>query len=80
MENLIPYEVDNVRIRYYADNMADGYAVGIDLKVNGEFVKGVESWASMSVMQTQEDIIGDYYYDYYNSDGEKSSPDLRPII
>ncbi len=45
LDRIIPYEVDNVRIRYYADQLAQGYATGIDLKLNGEFVKGVESWA-----------------------------------
>ncbi|MCX6294984.1 MAG: TonB-dependent receptor plug domain-containing protein [Bacteroidetes bacterium] len=74
LDNLIPYEVDNVRIRYSAKNNAKGYATGIDLKINGEFVKGLESWASLSVMETQEDIKGDFYYDYYNSDGEKIVP------
>ena len=69
LNNLIPYEVDNVRIRYYSDQVANGYAVGVDMKVNGEFVKGIESWASLSVMQTQEDIVGDYYYNYYNKEG-----------
>ncbi|MFO7977313.1 MAG: TonB-dependent receptor [Bacteroidales bacterium] len=58
MKNLIPYELDNVRIRYYADNLASGYATGIDMKVNGEFVPGVESWLSLSVMKTQEKIKG----------------------
>jgi hypothetical protein len=71
LQNLVPYDVDNVRIRYYATNSAKGYAAGIDLKVNGEFVKGVESWASLSVMQTREDIDDDDYYDYYNSEGIK---------
>lgn len=56
LENLIPYEIDNVRIRYYATNNAEGYAAGIDMRVNGEFVKGAESWVSLSVMQTQERI------------------------
>ncbi len=70
LNNLIPYEIDNVRIRYYSDKLAKGYAMGIDMKINGEFVKGIESWASLSVMQTQEDIIGDYYYDYYNQSGQ----------
>lgn len=74
LDNLIPYEVDNVRIRYSAKNNARGYATGIDLKVNGEFVSGLESWASLSVMQTQEDIKDDFYFDYYNSDGEKIVP------
>lgn len=71
LKNLIPYEIDNVRLRYYAENIANGYAAGIDLKINGEFVKGVESWASLSVMQTQEDLINDQFTEYYNSDGEK---------
>ena len=71
MWNLIPYDVDNVRIRYYGENMAVGYAVGLDLKVNGEFVKGTESWISLSVMQTKEDIEGD---SYVNEDGETIYP------
>lgn len=74
MDDLIPYEIDNVRIRYYAENSARGYATGLDLKVNGEFVKGVESWFSMSVMQTQEDVKNDFYYDRFNSDGDKIIP------
>lgn len=56
MDNLIPYEIDNVRIRYYADNIASGYATGLDLRVNGEFVKGTESWASLSILSTEERI------------------------
>lgn len=56
---LIPYKVDNVRIRYLSNQESKGYAAGIDLKVNGEFVSGIESWASLSVMQTEEDIRND---------------------
>lgn len=63
LSSLIPYQIDNVRIRYYANNNASGYATGLDLKVNGEFVKGIQSWASLSVMTIQEDIEGDFYYD-----------------
>jgi hypothetical protein len=37
-------------------------------------VKGLESWASMSIMETREDLKDDYYYDYYNSDGQKIVP------
>ena len=58
--HVIPYDIDNVRIRYYADQSARAYATGIDFKVNGEFVKGIDSWASLSIMQTKEDIRGDY--------------------
>jgi hypothetical protein len=74
LDNLIPYEIDNVRIRYFATNSARGYATGLDLKVNGEFVKGVESWASMSLMSTREDLEGDTYINYYNDEGERIIP------
>jgi len=63
LENLIPYKVDNVRIRYLPNEVSNGYASGIDMKVNGEFVPGIESWASLSVMKTEEDIVGDFYTD-----------------
>jgi hypothetical protein len=63
LTDLIPYQIDNVRIRYYGSNNAKGYATGFDFKINGEFVKGIESWASVSVMQTQEDILDDSYID-----------------
>lgn len=70
-DHLVPYEIDNVRIRYYADQKATGYAAGLDLKVNGEFVRGIESWASLSFMKTEEDIIGDSYTYYLNDEGER---------
>ncbi len=59
LDNLIPYVVDNVRIRYYATNNAQGYATGVDFRINGEFVKGIESWASLSIMQTKQKITYD---------------------
>ncbi|PLX15644.1 MAG: TonB-dependent receptor [Marinilabiliales bacterium] len=75
LRDLIPYKIDNVHIDYSAQNMAKGYAYGIDFKVNGEFVQGIESWASLSFMQTKEDIDGDSYYD---SDGELIEPAYYP--
>ncbi|MCB0803334.1 MAG: carboxypeptidase-like regulatory domain-containing protein [Flavobacteriales bacterium] len=74
MDNIIPYEIDNVRIRYYATNNAEAYAVGADFKINGEFVKGVDSWINIGVMSVQEDIKDDYYYTYYNDEGAKIIP------
>ena len=71
MWDLIPYEMDDVRLRYFAENNAVGYATGLDLKLHGQLVENAESWIGMSIMQTQEDIKDDYYYDYYNSAGEK---------
>jgi hypothetical protein len=59
LDDLIPYKIENVRIRYAGENIAKGYAAGIDLKLNGEFVPGAESWFTASLMQTREDIEGD---------------------
>ena len=59
LNNLIPYELDNVRLRYSAVNNANGFATGIDARINGEFVPGIDSWASIGVMTIQEDIQGD---------------------
>ena len=59
MTNLVPYQIDNVRIRYLPNQQSKGYATGIDMKINGEFVSGIESWASLAVMKTEEDILND---------------------
>ena len=74
--DLIPYEINDVRIRYFANNNAVGYATGLDFKLNGEFVENAESWLGISLMQTQEDILGDFYYEYYNQSGEKIVPGI----
>lgn len=60
LDNLVPYNVDNVRISYYGRNMASGYATGIDMKLFGEFVPGTDSWLSFSLMQTKEKINGQW--------------------
>ena len=70
LTDLVPYQVDNVRIEYLGINGSKGYAYGIDFKVNGEFVKGVESWASLSFMKTEEDLYDDFYLEYYNAEGQ----------
>jgi hypothetical protein len=56
LANLIPYEVDNIRIKYTGQNNAHGYAAGLDLRLHGEFVKDAESWISLSFMDTREKI------------------------
>lgn len=71
LNDLITYEVDNVRVRYFANNNTKGYATGIDFRVNGEFVKGVESWASLGLLRTYEYSKDNIHYDYFNKDGEK---------
>ncbi|WP_347175267.1 TonB-dependent receptor [Polaribacter uvawellassae] len=56
LSNVNPYTVDNVRIRYQAKNNATAYATGIDIRLNGEFVPGNESWISLGLLKTQENI------------------------
>ncbi|HUH72827.1 MAG TPA: carboxypeptidase-like regulatory domain-containing protein [Chitinophagales bacterium] len=68
--DLIPYQIEDVKIRYFANNEAKGYAAGLGIRIFGEFVKGTDSWVSLSVMKTAEDILNDYYYKYYNKSGE----------
>ena len=58
LDNLIPYNVDNVRIVYYGENCASGYATGVDFKLFGEFVEGTDSWVTFSIMDTKEKING----------------------
>ena len=70
LSDIIPYEIENVRVNYYGENLASGYARGIDLKINGEFVEGIQSYASLSWLQTKEDISNDYYFEYLNQNGE----------
>ncbi|MDR0431575.1 MAG: TonB-dependent receptor [Tannerellaceae bacterium] len=56
LDDLNPYTVDNVKIRYYGDNCAKGYAMGVDLKFFGEFVPGTDSWISLSLMKAKQTI------------------------
>ncbi len=58
MNNLIPYFMDNVRIRYSGQNNASGYAYGIDTRLFGEFVPGIDSWLSASYARVYENIDG----------------------
>jgi len=56
MSDVNPYTVENVRIRYRANNNAKAYAYGLDLRLNGEFVAGTESWFSFGYLKTEENI------------------------
>lgn len=56
--NLVPYSVNNVKVVYYGSNESSGHAVGIDLKLYGEFVPGADSWLSLSLMNTSMKLNG----------------------
>jgi CarboxypepD_reg-like domain/TonB-dependent Receptor Plug Domain len=70
MNNVVPYDIDNVKIRYLGSNNAKAYATGIEFRLFGELVKDAESWISVSLMRTKENLNNDYYYDYKNAAGE----------
>lgn len=59
LTNIVPYDMDNMRLRYYALNNAVAYAVGADFRVSGEFIKGAESWFNLGILSTKEKVEGD---------------------
>ena len=58
LSNIIPYEVDNLKMVYSGQNQGSGYVAGIDMKLFGQFVEGTDSWLSVSLMKTQETLNG----------------------
>ena len=58
LRNLVPYNVQNMKVVYYGENLAKGHAAGLDLKLYGEFVPGTDSWLTFSVMSTRQTING----------------------
>ena len=61
MTHLIPYKTNNLDIQYFPNEQAKGYAAGLEMKLLGEVVPGAVSWASITLMKTEEDILGDHY-------------------
>jgi hypothetical protein len=64
MTDVVPYDIENVRVRYYGDNSAKAYATGLEMRLFGELVKDAESWISLGFMRTRENIDNDYYKVY----------------
>ncbi len=58
LNNLIPYEIDNLKIVYSGENTTNGYTAGLDMKLFGQFVPGTDSWISFSLMKTGEKLNG----------------------
>ncbi len=69
MTDVVPYDIDNVRIRYFGKNNAKAYSTGLELRLFGELVKDAESWISLGFNRTREDIEGDVFKQYYDSAG-----------
>ena len=64
MTNVVPYDIDNVRIRYFGENMAKAYAAGAEVRLFAQLVKDAESWVSLGFMRTREDLDNDQYTKY----------------
>ncbi len=64
------YDIDNVKIRYAGNNNAKAYATGFEARLFGELVKDAQSWFSIGIMKTKEDLDNDFYYQYKNAAGE----------
>ncbi|MBS1599155.1 MAG: TonB-dependent receptor [Bacteroidetes bacterium] len=64
MTDVVPYDLVNVRTRYYGENSAKAYAVGVEMRLFGELVKDAESWISIGIMRTREKINNAFYYNY----------------
>ncbi len=64
MWEVVPYDIDNVRLRYFGENKAKAYATGIEARLFGELVKDAESWVSIGIMRTRENLENDTYYTY----------------
>ncbi len=78
LSNLIPYKIENVRLSYAGENISEGFARGLDFKLNGEFVPGAESWMTLSLLQTREDVEGDFYYAYDGEDFIRKEAGMFP--
>ncbi|HNH20654.1 MAG TPA: TonB-dependent receptor [Ferruginibacter sp.] len=82
MTSVDVYDIDNVKIRYAGNNNAKAYAAGFEARLFGELVKDAESWLSLGIMQTKENLDGDHYYQYLNAAGEvinAQSTDQVPV-
>ena len=80
--DLVPYDIDNVRLRYYGENNGKAYATGIEGRLFTQMVKDAESWISIGVMRTKENLDNDYYTTYKNGAGEiigSTTPDKIPV-
>jgi len=74
MTDVVPYDIDNVRLHYYGENNAKAYTAGIEGRLFGEIVKDAESWISIGIMRTKENLNNDYYTTYQNAAGETIGP------
>ena len=78
--DMVSYDIDNVRIRYSGENDATGYVAGLDLRINGEFVPGAESWINLSFLRARESLTGIQHLkrDIGDTEGQEVNDVPRP--
>jgi CarboxypepD_reg-like domain/TonB-dependent Receptor Plug Domain len=82
LHDVVPYDIDNVKLRYFGSNNAKAYAAGVEFRLFGELVKDAESWLSIGLMRTRENLNNDFYYQYKNAAGEiitAQTTDRKPV-
>jgi len=78
LDNLVSYDIDNIRIRYSGENDSKGYVAGIDFRVNGEFVPGVESWINLSFLSAKENITDIQHLKFFPGDSTSTEVNFVP--
>jgi hypothetical protein len=58
LDQIIPYYLDQLTLVYTDHNSHEGYAYGLDMLVQGEFIKDMNSWISYSFLRAREREIG----------------------
>lgn len=80
LSDVVSYDIDNVRIRYSGENDAKAYAMGIETRIFTELVKDAQSWLSINVSRTMENLNDDHYYLYKNASGEIIYPNTEDKV
>lgn len=79
LDDLVSYNVDNVRIRYSGENDASGYVAGLDLRINGEFVPDAESWINISFLQAKESLTDIQHTKFVQGENGPLSQDVTYV-
>jgi hypothetical protein len=78
--DVVPYDIDNVRLRFYGNNNAKAWAAGWETRFYGELVNDAESWVSLSIMRTKENLSDDFFTQYFNAAGQLITGDTEDKV
>lgn len=80
MKDVVPYDIDNVKIRYLGANNATAYTTGLEMRLFGELVNDAQSWLSVGLMRSRENLDNDFYFRYKNAAGEIIGPGTQDQV